>query len=98
MAFERNIIAIRWREGEYSVIERQVFNSLKDVDWDAVEKLDKWNDVATDAGYMDPTVVLSTQQMKDIARGPAAREFLDRTLKAGAYMYLVHKAELSGLD
>lgn len=98
MAFERNIIAIRWREGEYSVIESQVFNSLKDVDWDAVEKLDKWNDVATDAGYMDPTVVLSTQQMKDIARGPAAREFLDRTLKAGAYMYLVHKAELSGLD
>lgn len=98
MAFERNIIAIRWREGEYSVIESQVFNSARDVDWDAVEKLGKWNDVATDAGYMDPTVVLSTQQMKDIARGPAAREFLERTLKAGAYMYLVHKAELSGLD
>jgi len=98
MPFDHTIIAIRWREGEYSVIESQVFNSTRDVDWDAVEKLGKWNDVATDAGYMDPTVVLSTLQMRDIARGPAAQEFLDRTLKAGAYMYLVHKAELSGLD
>lgn len=98
MAFERNIIAIRWREGEYSVIESQIFNSSKDMDWDAVEKLGKWNDVATDAGYMDPALVLSTLQMQEFVRGDEARNFLERTLKAGAYMYLVHKAELSGLD
>lgn len=98
MAFDRNIIAIRWHQGAYSVIESQVFNSTEDLDWDALEKLNGWNDVCPDAGYMDPALVLSTLQMQAHVRGEAARSFLDRTLKAGAYMYLIHKAELSGLD
>lgn len=93
MASNRHLIAVRWHEGKYSIIADQIFNSAHDIDWRALEEKHPWNDVSIDSGYKDHATVLSIDQVSSFVRGDVARAYIERTKKAGAFLYLLHRAE-----
>jgi hypothetical protein len=93
MASNRHLIAVRWHEGKYFIIGDQIFNSAHDIDWRALEEQHRWNNVSIDSGYKDDACVLSIAQITSFARSEVARSYIERTQKAGAFLYLIHRAE-----
>ena len=98
MSFDRNIIAIDWRAGRYSVLASETFNAITEIDWAALELAHPLADVGGPTLYDDKAAVLSPDQLREFVRGEMARRFVDVDAK-GAFVFLVHRAELleSGL-
>lgn len=93
MASDHTLIAVAWRGGEYAVLETKAFNTTREIDWTALLAAHPLKDVAPDVGYADGAAVLAPFHLEEFIRGPEARAFADRTKAAGAFFYLVHRAE-----
>lgn len=93
MVADHTLIAVAWLGGQYSVLESQAFNDTREIDWTALRAAHPLKDVAPDVGYTDGATVLAPFHLELFVRGPAARAFVDRTKAAGAFFYLVHRAE-----
>lgn len=97
MAFEWNVIAIRWREGKYSVIADEIFNS--GIDWGRLGQSAPMRDIPIQPGsYIDQATVVAREELRPHLTSERARAWFDGPA-AGADMFVIHRAEWeSGLS
>ena len=100
MAFETNLIAISWKQGQYVVVSQTIAH----VDTDSLRRGGLLHDVSDDVGYMDEAAII---QKNDLGKfllpetnpwhKAAADWFV--ALPAETTFIVVHRAEWeSGLD
>ena len=92
MPFDRHIVALGWREGEYAVMASAIFNTIDEVDWEALEQARPLADVTGPTLYADRATVIPAEEMPRYVIGAKARQFVEVEAK-DAFLFLVHHAE-----
>lgn len=91
MAFDYNLVAIRWRGGEYAVVAVEVFN--QGIDWPRLIELAPLRDVPIQAdSYTDQATVVSREQLQQMLTDDRARVWLYGQA-AEADLFLIHRSE-----
>lgn len=91
MAFDWNVVAIRWRDGEYAVVASEIFN--QGVDWRRLLQLAPLRDVPIQPDtYIDQATVVSREQLQHWLTDDRARVWFYGKA-AEADLFMIHRAE-----
>ena len=91
MACDYNIVAIRWRGGEYAVVAAEVFN--QGVDWARLLELAPLRNVPIQAdSYIDQATIVSRDQLQHLLTDDRARVWFYGKA-AEADLFMIHRAE-----
>jgi hypothetical protein len=97
MAYDLNVVAIRWRDGGYAVTASEIFN--QGIDWRRLGELAPLRDVSLQPEtYIDKATVLSRAELQGLLTDDRARVWFFGQA-AEADFFLIHLAEWeSGLS
>lgn len=97
MAYDYNVVAIRWREGKYAVTASETFN--QGIDWARLCELAPLRRVPMQPDtYIDEATVLSRAELQCLLTNDRARVWFYGQA-AEADFFLIHRAEWeSGLS
>jgi hypothetical protein len=97
MAYDLNVVAIRWRDGGYAVTASATFN--QGIDWPRLCELAPLRDVSLQPeAYIDQAAVLSRAELQGLLTNDRARVWFYGQA-AEADFFLIHRAEWeSGLS
>lgn len=91
MAYDWNVVAIRWRGGEYAVVAAEVFN--QGIDWPRLAELAPLRDVSLQPEtYGDQAAVVSRAELQRLLTNDRAKVwFFGRAAEAD--FFLIHRGE-----
>lgn len=91
MAFDYNIVAIRWKGGNYDVVAGQIFN--QGLDWAALTKAFPLYDVSDDqTSYIDRATLLPVHRFREFVTEEKVMSWLNAEAREAVFI-LIHAAE-----